>query len=217
MKIAIIYRGNIRGFKYNECFKTHEKLYNDLKQNHIDFDIHLCTNDDEYDDNNVNKIINLKSKYILDKNNIKKDEGYKKAYSNIHFTSRGWSERFQHNIITYWYNNNYLFDKIKDTYDKYILLDIASIIDKFDINLLYDNNNYASTFESHTGCNTRVMIADYELYKMVMTQFKYILNNKLKFVNPESFNQNFLTKHNILKTNTLKIFRIRTDKTIINF
>jgi len=217
MKIAIIYRGNIRGFKYNECYKTHEKMYNDLKQNNIDFDIHLCTNNDEYDDNNVNKIINLKSKYILDKNSIKKDEDYKKAYSNINFTTQGWSDNFQHNIITYWYNNNYLFDKIKDTYDKYILLDIAHIIDEFDINLLYDNNNYASIFESFTGCNTRILIADYELYKMIMTQFKYILNNELKMVNPESFNQNFLTKHNIVKTNKLKIFRIRTDKTILAF
>ena len=44
MKVAIIYRGNIRGFKYEECFKTHENMYNDLKQNNIDFDIHLCTN-----------------------------------------------------------------------------------------------------------------------------------------------------------------------------
>lgn len=217
MKIAIIYRGNIRGFKYNECYKTHEKLYNDLKQNNIDFDIHLCTNNYEYDDNNVNKIINLKSKYILDKNSIKKDKDYKRAYSNIHFTSDGWNEKYQDNIITYWYNNNYLFENIKETYDRYILLDIAHIIDKFDISLLYNNNNYASIFESSTGCNTRILISDYELYKEIMTQFRYILNNKLKFVNPEGFNEKFLTKHNILKTNKLKIFRIRTDKTILAF
>ena len=70
MKIAIIYRGNIRGFKYDECFKTHEKLYNVLKNNNIDFDTYLCTNNIEYDETSINKIENLKSKYILDINNI---------------------------------------------------------------------------------------------------------------------------------------------------
>ena len=54
MKIAIIYRGNIRGFKYDECFKTHEKLYNVLKNNNIDFDTYLCTN-------NIDGSVNLKN------------------------------------------------------------------------------------------------------------------------------------------------------------
>jgi dTDP-4-amino-4,6-dideoxygalactose transaminase len=85
MKIAIIYRGNIRGFKYDECFKTHEKLYNVLKNNNIDFDTYLCTNNIEYDETSINKIENLKSKYILDINNVRSDNKYKQAFSNIKF------------------------------------------------------------------------------------------------------------------------------------
>ena len=110
MKIAIIYRGNIRGFKYEECFKTHEKLYNILKNNNIDFDTYLCTNNIEYDEDSINKIKNLKSKYILDINNVRGDSKYKQAFLNIKFNSEGWSDVYQHNIISYWYNNNYLFN-----------------------------------------------------------------------------------------------------------
>jgi len=216
MKIAIIYRGNIRGFKYDECFKTHEKLYNVLKNNNIDFDTYLCTNNIEYDETSINKIENLKSKYILDINNVRSDNKYKQAFSNIKFTGP-WSEKFQDNIITYWYNNNYLFHKIREKYDKYIIMDIAHIIEMFDISLLFTNNNYCSIYESNTGYNTRILIANYELFESIMTQFNYILNNKLSYVNPEAFNLNFLSNHNIIKTNKVKIFRIRTDKTILAF
>jgi len=216
MKIAIIYRGNIRGFKYDECFKTHEKLYNVLKNNNIDFDTYLCTNNIEYDETSINKIENLKSKYILDINNVRSDNKYKQAFSNIKFTGP-WSEKFQDNIITYWYNNNYLFHKIREKYDKYIIMDIAHIIEMFDISLLFTNNNYCSIYESNTGYNTRILIANYELFESIMTQFNYILNNKLSYGNPEAFNLNFLSNHNIIKTNKVKIFRIRTDKTILAF
>jgi hypothetical protein len=216
MKIAIIYRGNIRGFKYDECFKTHEKLYNVLKNNNIDFDTYLCTNNIEYDETSINKIENLKSKYILDINNVRSDNKYKQAFSNIKFTGP-WSEKFQDNIITYWYNNNYLFHKIREKYDKYIIMDIAHIIEMFDISLLFTNNNYCSIYESNTGYNTRILIANYELFESIMTQFNYILNNKLSYRNPEAFNLNFLSNHNIIKTNKVKIFRIRTDKTILAF
>lgn len=216
MKIAIIYRGNIRGFKYDECFKTHEKLYNVLKNNNIDFDTYLCTNNIEYDETSINKIENLKSKYILDINNVRSDNKYKQAFSNIKFTGP-WSEVFQDNIITYWYNNNYLFHKIREKYDKYIIMDIAHIIEMFDISLLFTNNNYCSIYESNTGYNTRILIANYELFESIMTQFNYILNNKLSYRNPEAFNLNFLSNHNIIKTNKVKIFRIRTDKTILAF
>ena len=216
MKIAILYRGNIRGFKYDECFKTHEKLYNVLKNNNIDFDTYLCTNNIEYDETSINKIENLKSKYILDINNVRSDNKYKQAFSNIKFTGP-WSEKFQDNIITYWYNNNYLFHKIREKYDKYIIMDIAHIIEMFDISLLFTNNNYCSIYESNTGYNTRILIANYELFESIMTQFNYILNNKLSYGNPEAFNLNFLSNHNIIKTNKVKIFRIRTDKTILAF
>jgi len=216
MKIAIIYRGNIRGFKYDECFKTHEKLYNVLKNNNIDFDTYLCTNNIEYDETSINKIENLKSKYILDINNVRSDNKYKQAFSNIKFTGP-WSEKFQDNIITYWYNNNYLFHKIREKYDKYIIMDIAHIIEMFDISLLFTNNNYCSIYESNTGYNTRILIANYELFESIMTQFNYILNNKLSYGNPEAFNLNFLSNHNIIKTDKVKIFRIRTDKTILAF
>ena len=89
-------------------------MYNDLKQNNIDFDIHLCTNNVEYDDININKIINLKGKYILDVDSIRKDPEYIKGFSNIQFTGP-WNDTFQHNIITYWYKKfiNTLIPKFK--------------------------------------------------------------------------------------------------------
>ena len=96
-------------------------------------------------------------------------------------------------------------------------MDIAHIIEMFDISLLFTNNNYCSIYESNTGYNTRILIANYELFESIMTQFNYILNNKLSYRNPEAFNLNFLSNHNIIKTNKVKIFRIRTDKTILAF
>lgn len=120
MKIAIIYRGNIRGFKYEECFRTHEILYNELLNNNIYFDTYLCTNNIEYDENSINKIKNLKGKYILNIDDVRNDSKYIQALSNITFTSPGWNNNYQNNIITYFYNNNYLYDKIIDKYDKYI-------------------------------------------------------------------------------------------------
>lgn len=219
MKVAIVYRGNIRGFKYEECFRTHKKLYDDLFDNNIEFDTYLCSNNVEYDDINVNRIINLKGKYILDIDDIHKKDVYHKVYQNIKFKTQGWSSKYQNNIITYWYNNNYLFDRITINYDKYLLIDIAHIIDKFDIKLLYDDQNYVSTFESNNGYNTRLMIADYSLYKTIMTQFDYINNNNnnLEYHNPEEFNKFLLNKHNIIKTDKIKIFRIRFDRTILKF
>jgi hypothetical protein len=154
MKIAIIYRGSIRGFKYEKCFQTHLDLYNKLKNNNIDFDIHLVTNNNDYDDNNIQKIPNLKTNMILDISNIKNTEDYNKAYNNIKFTGMWW-ETLQHNIITYWYNNNHQFNLINDIYDRYILLDIGQIIVNFDVKLLNNENiNYVSIFESNFGYNT---------------------------------------------------------------
>lgn len=217
MKIAIIYRGNIRGFKYEESFKTHEKLYNDLLNNNISFDTYLCTNNIEYDEISVNKIKNLKEKYILNINDIRNDNKYIQAFSNIKFTSPGWNNNFQNNIITYWYNNNYLYNKITDKYDKYIIMDIAHIIKELDISLLMENDNYCSSYESNTGYNTRILIGNYELYSQIMTQFNYIVNNRLTYRNPEAFNSNFLSKHNIKKTDKLKIYRIRFDGSKLTF
>ena len=37
---------------------------------------------------------------------------------NINFTSSGWSDYYQNNIITYWYNNNYLYEQITEKYEK---------------------------------------------------------------------------------------------------
>ena len=216
MKVAIIYRGNIRGFKYEECFKTHEKLYNDLLNNNIHFDTYLCTNNVEYDEDSINKIKNLKGKYVLNIDHVRSDSKYIKAFSNIKFTSRGWNNTVQSNIITYWYNNNYLYEKIIDKYDKYIIMDIAHIINRLDVSLLMKNDNYCSIYESHTGYNTRVLIANYDLFSSIMTQFNYIVDNKLCYINTENFNFNFLSKHNIKKTDKLKIYRIRFDGTVLN-
>jgi len=87
----------------------------------------------------------------------------------------------------------------------------------FDILFLFPNYNYCSIYESNTGYNTRILIANYKLFESIMTQFNYIINNKLSYKNPEFFNLHFLSNHNIIKTNKLKIFRIRTDKTILDF
>jgi len=216
MKIAIIYRGTIRGFKYEECFKTHEKLYNDLNEHNIDFDTYLCTNNIEYDENSINKIKNLKGKYILNIDDIRNDSKYIQAFSNIKFTSPGWSDYYQNNIITYWYNNNYLYEQMTEKYDKYIIMDIAHIIDKLKISLLMETENYCSIYESNTGYNTRLLIANYELFNSIMKQFNYIVDNKLSYKNPEAFNFVFLSNHNINTTDEIKIYRIRWDRTILN-
>ena len=216
MKIAIIYRGNIRGFKYENCFDTHKKLYDNLNKNNIEFDVFLCTNNFEFDSKNIDEIPNLKIKDILILNSIRETNEYKKSIKNIKFTTPGWNSIYQNNIITYWYNNNKLFYKIKDKYDKYLLLDIGQIIEKYNLNLFLDDKNYVSSFESNKGFNTRIMITNYNLFKKIMCQFEYILNNENQiFYNPEQFNSFFLKDYNIIKTNELYVKRIRENGSIL--
>lgn len=61
-----------------------------------------------------------------------------------------------------------------------------------------------------------MLIANYDLFHRIMTQFNYIVNNKLSFLNPEVFNYYYLSRYNIKKTNKIKIYRIRADGTKLN-
>ena len=65
-----------------------------------------------------------------------------------------------------------------------IIMDISHIINTLDISLLMENNNYCSAYESNTGYNTRILISNYELFSSIMTQFNYIVDNKLSYTNP---------------------------------
>ena len=223
MKIAIIYRGNIRGFKYDICFSTHKKLYDELNKHNIEFDVFLCTNNYEYDDTNLIKIPNLKIKEVLKLEEIRKTNEYKSAINNITFKTSGWNSTYQNNIITYWYNNNFLFDKMKDTfkdayntYDKYLLMDISQIIDKINIDLFLDNKNYVSSIENCSGYNTRIIISNYNLFEKMMCQFNFIVNDKhITAHNPENFNLNYLKNINIVTTNDLRVRRIRENGIIL--
>ena len=83
-KICIIYWGLIRGFRFDYTFNSHKQyLYDNFKNNNIDFDVYLVTNNIEYNEINVDKIPNLKTLKIIDVDEIHNLEDYKNAYKNI--------------------------------------------------------------------------------------------------------------------------------------
>lgn len=214
-KVCIIYWGLIRGFKYDYTFNTHkEKIYDKLKEKNIEFDIYMVTNNIDYDDTNIKKIPNLKLLKIINISEIHNSEEYKKVYNNIKFTTPGWNDYFQTNLITLFNNKQQILEIIPKDYKKYLSMDIAHIVKEFDINLFNINNNFTSSFESSLGFNPRVLLGDYKSIEIEYSRFNYILNSsKISVHNPEILLKNIFTENNIIIKTTplIKIIRIRSN------
>jgi hypothetical protein len=216
-KICIIYWGLIRGFKYDYTFNTHKKqLYKKLDDNNLDYDVYIVTNNIDYDDKNINKINNLKMLKIIPLENIYDLEEYKNVYNNIEFTGP-WSDYFQKNLITLYYNKQQLKCCIPNDYKRYISMDIGQIIDRFDISLINNTNNITSSFECSCGLNPRFLIGDYNCIYYELNKFNYILNSpkKLFFNNPEKFLEFYFKNNNIniSLSDLVNVLRIRSDGT----
>ena len=217
-KVCIIYWGLIRGFKNNCAFNSHKKyLYDILKNKNIDFDIYLVTNNIEYNEEIVNKIPNLKLLNLINVEDIHNCGEYNTALKNINFTSQGWSDKFQNNLLTVYYNKQQLANIIPNNYRRYISMDIGQIINKLDFTLFLNNFNIISSFESSGGFNPRLLIGNYICISRELNKFNYILNTKKKiiFINPEDFLNNYFKIHNIniIESNLVEVLRIREDGT----
>jgi hypothetical protein len=217
-KVCIIYWGLIRGFKHDCAFNSHKKyLYDILKDKNIDFDIYLVTNNIEYNEEIVNKIPNLKLLNLINIEEIHNCGEYNTALKNINFTTQGWSDKFQNNLLTVYYNKQQLANIIPNNYRRYISMDIGQIINKLDFKLLLNNFNITSSFETSTGINPRFLIGNYSCISTELNKFNYILNtkNKLTFINPEYFIKYYFEKLNvnIIQSNLVEVLRIREDGT----
>lgn len=217
-KLCIIYWGLIRGFKHNCAFNSHKKyLYDILKDKNIDFDIYLVTNNIEYNEEIVNKIPNLKLLKLINIEEIHNCSEYNTALKNITFTSPGWSDYFQNNLLTVYYNKQQLANIIPNNYRRYISMDIGQIINKLDFSLFENDYNIVSSFQSSRGFNPRLLIGNYTCISIELNKFNYILNTKQKliFINPENFLNNYFKIHNIniIESNLVEVLRIREDCT----
>lgn len=217
MKIAIVYTGLVRGFKYEYTYGTHKKFYDELQNNNIDFDVYFVTNDLDYDETYVTKIPNLKLLKVININEIENNDSYKKVCDNINFTTQGWSDYFHNNFIKCMYNKNKTLEYVDKNYDRYICMEISHVLEKFDIiELLKNNINYSSDFETSCGFNDRIFIAkDYNSFQLFQNWFDYLLNLKKKQIeiNPETFWKKMAIENNlnVNLSSQIKILRIRTN------
>lgn len=217
-KVCIIYWGLIRGFKHDYAFNSHKKnLYDNLKDKNFDFDVYIVTNNLEYDEAIVNKIPNLKLLKIINIDEIKNCNEYKCAFKNIHFTTSGWSDYYQNNLLTVYYNKQQLANIIPNNYRRYISMDIGQIITKLDFNIIENDCNITSSFETSCGLNPRLLIGNYNCIERELNKFNFILNTKTKlsFINPETFLIYYFEKQNvnIIQSNLVEVLRIREDGT----
>ena len=217
-KLCIVYWGLIRGFKYEKTYLSHKKnIYDKLKNQEIDYDVYIVTNDKDYDDTYVKKIPNIKKLVILKISDIKEDEKYIKSFSGIQYKTPGWCNYYQENITLVNYNKNYIFNLIPRDYKKYLCMDIAHIIDELDINF-FSTNNLIPKKHNCNGYNPRFLISNYNTLKIELTKLEYIINNKnLIFHNPEMFLKYLFDKNNIkiIETDNIIINRIRTNGEIL--
>jgi len=213
-RIAILYRGLMRGYALDFVFNNHKKMiYDILEKNNIQFDIYFVTNDKDFDKNVVKNIPNLKYFELIKSNDILNSNEYKKVKNNILFYTGEWQEKHQINASSYWYNNRILWNNVKEKYDKYLSIDIGHYFYQLDIELLKDNINYAPKYESWRGINNRLLIGNYNSTKLIFSTFDYILNsdNKIETYNPETFLKEFFSKNNIKceKTDKILMERVR--------
>ena len=217
-KVCIIYWGLIRGFKHDIAFHSHKKyLYDYLENNGIDFHVYIVTNNLEYNAEIVSKIPNVKILKIININDIHFLEDYKKAYNNINFTTEGWCNNFQNNLLTAYYNKQQLANYIPNDYKRYISMDIGQIINKLDGSLIHEYKNITSSYESSYGFNPRILLGDYSCINTELNKFNFILNSYkiLNFLNPESFLVFYFSHNNIdiIQSNLVDVLRIRSDGT----
>ena len=217
-KICIIYWGLIRGFRFDYTFNSHKQyLYDNFKNNNIDFDVYLVTNNIEYNEINVDKIPNLKTLKIIDVDEIHNLEYYKNAYKNINFTTNGWSDYFHTNLLTVYCNKQQLINCIPGDYKKYISMDIGQIVNKFDISLVKSKHNFSSSFETSSVINPRILIGSYNCIYAEMNKFNEILtyNKTVHFLNPECFLVYYFKSKfvDIIQTDLVEVLRIRGDGT----
>ena len=219
-KICIIYWGLIRGFKYDSVFNTHKKyIYDSLKQNDIEFDVYIITCNSEFDKKNIEKIPEIKLLKILDISDIHNSEKYINCYKNIKYETNGWNDTFQKNIITLYFSKQEMLKFIPKNYKKYISLDIAHVIVKFDIiNCLSNNDNddtiITSSYETSNGINPRLTIGSYKCLECEYNIFNFILNSSLITIhNPEIFLYKYYLMNNIkvIQNDMIKILRIRSN------
>jgi hypothetical protein len=217
-KVCIIYWGLIRGFKHNIAFQSHKHyLYDYLSNNGIDFDVYIVTNNLEYDEDVVCRIPNIKMLKIININDIYSLEDYTKIYNKIDFTTSGWCEKYHKNLLTVYYNKQQLYNCISSDYKRYISMDIGQIINKLDSSLINQYENITSSYETSNGLNPRILLGNYSCIKAELNKFNFILNNnnKLKFLNPESFLVFYFATQNIniISSNMVNVLRIRSDGT----
>ena len=163
MRIAILYRGLMRGYAHDFVFDNHKKMiYCELDKNNIEFDIYFVTNDKELDEKKIEKIPNLKYYELIKIEDILKSRKYNKVKNKISFTTGGWQEKHQINASTYWYNNRILWKNMKCKYDKYLSVDIGHYFYKFDINLFKNEGNYTTKYESWGGFNNRILVGNHD-------------------------------------------------------
>jgi hypothetical protein len=217
-KVCIIYWGLIRGFKHDIAFHSHKKyLYDYLANNGIDFDVYIVTNNVEYDEEVVRKIPNVKILKVVNINEIHSSEYYKKAYNKINFTTEGWCDNFQKNLLSVYYNKQQLANCIPDDYKRYISMDIGQIINNLDSSLIHKYENITSSHETSYGFNPRILLGNYKCIFTELNKFNFILNSykNLEFLNPESFLVfYFSAQHiNIIQSALVDVLRIRSDGT----
>jgi hypothetical protein len=216
-RCCIIYWGLIRGFKHDLVYESHKKnLYKYLEDNNIEYDIYIVTNDNDYDDTQLNKLENVKKISILKLDEINKLEIYNNLINNFNFHSH-----FQPISKTYlaycYYNRKYIMDFIPDSYDFYISLDIQHYIEKF--NFLNDYNNNVcimSNYHKQMGVNPRVFIANYKYTKLYNNITDYALKGNYHH-NPESLLKKYLEINNIpiMESNNILIHRVRHCGTML--
>ena len=217
-KVCIIYWGLVRGFKHDIAFNSHKKyLYDYLANNGIDFDVYIVTNNIEYDEAIIHRIPNVKLLKIININDIHVSEYYKKSYNKINFTTEGWCDNFQNNLLKVYYNKQQLANCIPNDYKRYISMDIGQIINKLDGSLIYECRNITSSYETCYGFNPRILLGDYTCINTELNKFNFILNSykRLEFFNPESFLIFYFKHHNIdiIQSNLVDVLRIRCDGT----
>lgn len=188
-----------------------------LKDQNVDFDVYLVTNNLEYNQEIVNKIPNLKLLKLINIDEIHNCNEYKISFKNINFTTAGWSDKLQNNLLNVYYNKQQFANIIPNNYKRYISMDIGQIINKFDFKLIESNCNIVSSFECSNGLNPRCLIGNYNCIKVELNIFNYILNvnSILTFLNPETFLVSYFIENNIniFKSNKVEVLRIREDGT----
>jgi len=234
MKIAILYYGLIRGFKYQHVLDSHQKyLWNEIESQGHSFDTFISTYDKDYDETNVLKVPNLKKLLIVSDKNT---ENNLKNMVNLFTCPMNFTEETKMNLLKSWKSQETFISIMQneEEYDLYIMTDIAQkMLTPLDLlSSLKTDTLYTPNFSEHTGLNDRMMICNKENMIFICDKLNYLCNQEPKLImcsrtilrknkncnlHPESAYKLLITnackKHNKLKK--IKFWRIRTDGTAI--